>query len=164
MTSSSKSRASKSPAAEKKLEHPAKEFSNPTEVLTDRSLSTRQKQHALDALEQDARQLAVASSEGMAGGERTNLRNVLEAERSLEPTPADPAFTEVLRTLEDQRHKVRGTDTDVLITRAIDAINEACAAIQRQEAAPVPPPGAPEAGSKEELQEEINKEKLDPGA
>jgi hypothetical protein len=163
MTSTSKPRAGKSPTVEK-LEHPAKEFSHPGEVVTDRSLSIPEKQAALNSLEQDARQLAVATAEGMVGGEETKLRNVLEAERSLDLPSQDLAFTVVLRTFEQHRDKTRGTDTDVLITRAIEAINEARAAITRQKAAPKTPPGAPRPGSKEELQEELNKEKLDPGA
>ena len=163
MASTSKPRATKAPSVAK-LEESANEFSAPAEILTDRSLSTSQKRVALNELEQDARQLAVATAEGMAGGEPTKLRNVLEAERSLELPSADLAFTVVLRTFEEQRHKTRGTDTDVLITRAIEAINEAREAITRQETAPVPPPGAPKPGSTEELQEELNKEKLDPGA
>jgi hypothetical protein len=162
MNATSQSRAT-NPSTEEKLAHPAKEFSNPREVLTDRSLATPEKQAALNSLEQDARQLAVASAEGMAGGEPTKLRNVLEAERSVEPPSADRAFSVVLQTFEEQRDKARGTDTDVLITRAIEAINEAREAITRQMAAPTPPPGAPAPGSEAELDEEINKEKLDPG-
>lgn len=98
----------------------------------------------------------------MAGGEKTQLRNVLEAERSLEAQSPDLAFNVVLRTFEQQRRKARGTDTEVLITRAIEAINAARQAISQQGEVPVAPPGAPEPGSKEELQEEIEKEKLDP--
>jgi len=131
MASTSKPRATKAPSVAK-LEGSANEFSAPAEILTDRSLSTSQKRVALNELEQDARQLAVATAEGMAGGEPTKLRNVLEAERSLELPSADLAFTVVLRTFEEQRHKTRGTDTDVLITRAIEAINEAREAITRQ--------------------------------
>ena len=162
MTATSRPRARK-PPTEQKREHLAKEFSNPREVLADRSLSTPEKQAALSTMEQDARQLAVATSEGMGGGEQTKLRNVLEAERSLDLPSADLAFTVVLRTFEEQRDKVRGTDTDVLITRAIEAIHKAREAIARHAVAPNPPPGAPAPGSKEELQEELNKEQLDPG-
>lgn len=172
MTSISKSGISKSATARRgtpgsraveKPEHPAKEFAGPAEVLADRSLSTAEKRAALDTLEQDARQLAVATSEGMVGGEQTRLRNVLEAERSLDLPAPDLAFKVVLRTLEEQRHKTHGTDTDVLITRAIEAISEARQAIARQDTAAAPPPGAPEPGSEAELQEELDKEKLDPG-
>jgi hypothetical protein len=169
MTSTSQSHTRTSPApgtspAAEKLAHPAKEFSDPAEVLTDCSLSPPEKLVALNSLEQDARQLAVAAAEGMAGGEQTKLRNILQAERSLELPSSDLAFTTVLRIFEEQRRKTRGTDTDVLITRAIEAITVARDAIMRQAVAPVPPPGAPKPGSKAELQEELNKEKLDPGA
>ena len=162
MTSTTKSGARKSPT-DAKLEHPAKEFSNPGEVVTDRSLSTQEKQAALDSLEQDARQLAVATAEGMVGGEETKLRNVLEAERSLDQPSEDLAFSTVLRTFEQHRENTLGTDTDILITRAIESINEARAAIGRQKPAAKVPAGAPKPGSKEELEEELNKEKLDPG-
>jgi hypothetical protein len=162
MAAKSGTRAGK-PSNGEKLEHPAKEFSNPREVVADPSMSNPDKQAALDSLEQDARQLAVATAEGMVGGEPTKLRNVLEAQRSLDLPSADLAFTVVLRTFEEQRETARGTDTDVLITRAIEAINEAREAITRQAAAPGSPPGAPLPGSKEELQEELNKEQLDPG-
>lgn len=162
MTATSKRRATNSPAA-KKPEHPAKEFSHPAEVLTDRSLSTPEKRAALSSLEQDARQLAVATAEGMVGGEQTQLRNVLEAQRTLKPPSPDAAFTVVVRFLEEHRRGACGVDARVLIGRAIDAIQVARDAIARQQAAPSPPPGAPEPGSDAELQEEINKEKLDPG-
>jgi len=51
-------------------------------------LSKAKKVEALDALEQDARQLAEASSEGMAGGERNKLHEVLIAKGRLGAPPA----------------------------------------------------------------------------
>jgi hypothetical protein len=162
MTATSKRRTTKSPAAAK-LQHPAKEFSDPAEVLADGSLSTPQKQAALHSLEQDARQLAVASSEGMSGGEETQLRNVLETERSLERTSSEGAFTAVLHNLEEHRRRTHGTDTEVLIERAIESMQTARDAIARDKGAHHVPPGAAEPGSQQELQEELNKEKLDPG-
>ena len=63
MTSTTTSREGKSSASEK-IEHPAKQFSDPADVVKDRSLSTEEKQVALDRLKQDARQLAVADEEG----------------------------------------------------------------------------------------------------
>lgn len=167
MTTISKSRgksASGTAPARMKVEHPAKVFSDPKEVVADQTLSTHEKRRALDSLEQDARQLAVASAEGMSGGEETKLRDVMQAKRSLEPMSTDAAFTVVLRTFEKQLRETLGTDTHVLITRAIDAINAARQAIAERANAPTPPPGAPEPGSSEELQEELDKEKLDPGA
>jgi hypothetical protein len=114
-------------------------------------------------MEQDARQLAVASAEGMSGGEQTQLRNVLEAERSLDRPSSDGAFTAVLHNLEEHRRRTRGTDTEVLIERAIESIQTAREAIARDQTAPHAPPGAAKPGSQQELQDEINKEKLDPG-
>jgi hypothetical protein len=82
----------------------------PAEVIADPILSKGQKLRVLESLEQDARQLSVASDEGMEGGERTNLRDVLLAKESLD----------------------------------------------------LPPSGAPTPGSRDELEEELAKEKLDP--
>ena len=52
-----------------KIDRPHAFFKNPQQVVTEPSLSKDQKTEALDALEQDARQLAAASDEGMAGGD-----------------------------------------------------------------------------------------------
>jgi len=57
-------------------------FDEPHEVV-DSSLSKVQKVEVLDTLEQDARQLAEASSEGMAGGERNKLHDVLVSKDKL---------------------------------------------------------------------------------
>jgi hypothetical protein len=146
-----------------KVEHPDKEFSNPTDVVVDPSLSTHDKLDALNSLEQDARQLAVATEEGMTGGEESQLRPVLQAKRSLEPPSPEAAFTVVLRELDQTLRQAQGTDAYAVISRAIDAIHEAREAIANLANAPKVPPGAPKPGSREELQEEIDKEKLDPG-
>jgi hypothetical protein len=45
-------------------------FDAPIEVVTDPSLSKQDKAEALEDLEQDARQLDIASSEGMSGDGR----------------------------------------------------------------------------------------------
>jgi hypothetical protein len=74
VTTLSKPRAKTGSAASRcraKVEHPAKVFSDPAEVAADPDLSTRDKLAALNSLEQDAKQLAVASAEGMDGGEET---------------------------------------------------------------------------------------------
>lgn len=134
------------------------------EVVADPTLSKQDKTHALDSLEQDARQLAVAAAEGMSGGEETQLRPVLQAKRSLELPSDAAAFTVVQRELEQKLRETQGTGAHAAISRAIDAINEARAAIADLANAPKVPPGAPLPGSDEELQEEIDKEKLDPGA
>ena len=66
-----------------KVQKPAAHFDQPHEVVVDPSLSKPQKVKALDTLEQDARQLSEASAEGMAGGERSKLHEVLEAKSRL---------------------------------------------------------------------------------
>ena len=62
---------------------PAAHFDQPHEVVVDSSLSKSQKIKALDTLEQDARQLSEASAEGMTGGERSKLHEVLKAKSGL---------------------------------------------------------------------------------
>ena len=66
-----------------KVQKPAAHFDQPHEVVTDSSLSKSQKVKALDTLEQDARQLSEASAEGMTGGERSKLHEVLKAKDTL---------------------------------------------------------------------------------
>ena len=61
---------------------PSTHFDEPHEVV-DSSLSKARKVEALDVLEQDARQLAEATSEGMSGGERNKLHEVLIAKKTL---------------------------------------------------------------------------------
>lgn len=134
------------------------------QVVADPSLSTPEKLVAVNSLEQDARQLAIASAEGMHGGEATRLHDIRQAKRCLETPSADTAFSVVLRTLEQHHRENLGTETHVLITRAIEAINAARDAIAARLNAPAVPPGSPRPGSEQELEEEIEKEKLDPGA
>ena len=69
--------------AQQKTAKPAAHFDEPKDVVVDPTLSNAQKAKALGSLEQDARQLAVAASEGMTGGERTNLTDVLKAKETL---------------------------------------------------------------------------------
>ena len=66
-----------------KVQKPSTHFDEPREVLADSSLSTAEKADALETLEQDARQLAEATSEGMGGGEPSKLRDVLIAKEAL---------------------------------------------------------------------------------
>ena len=82
----------KDATTEEKVQKPAVHFEEPLDVVADPSLSKPQKAKALDTLEQDARQLSEASAEGMAGGERTKLHEVLKAKEALVP-PAKPAPT-----------------------------------------------------------------------
>jgi len=161
-TTSRKLGKSDAPSTREKVEQPAKAFGEPTEVVADAALSAHQKLRALDTMEQDARQLAVAASEGMTGGEDTNLRGVLEAKRTLDLPSPEVAFTVVRRTLEEELTKTRGTDIHAVINRAIEALHAAREAMDHADDMPAPPPGAPKPGSAEELAEELAKEKLDP--
>lgn len=167
MSTQAKSHAksgSAAPAARREAEQPANAFSDPSQVVSDPRLSVGEKRATLDSLEQDARQLAVASAEGMAGGEESKLRNVLEAKRLLDPPSLDAAFSVVLRAFEEQGRDALGTDLHASIERAIDAIATARQAIANRAKTPAASSGAPAPGSRQELEEEMEKEKLDPGA
>ena len=63
---------------------PSSHSIEPHEVVKDPSLSKAGKAEALGVLEQDARQLAEATSEGMSGGERNKLHEVLIAKKTLD--------------------------------------------------------------------------------
>ena len=69
--------------SDEKVDKPSSHFGEPHEVVEDPSLSKARKVEALEILEQDARQLAEASSEGMSGGERNKLHEVLIAKKTL---------------------------------------------------------------------------------
>lgn len=75
----------KSSSASERVQRPATHFDLPDDVVSDRKLSDEQKRAALDTLEQDARQLSDATAEGMVGGERSNLDEVLDAKAKLGP-------------------------------------------------------------------------------
>jgi hypothetical protein len=62
---------------------PASRFDAPQEIVNDASLSNAEKTRALDAWEEDARRLAVATEEGMSGGEPSRLDEVAEAKAKL---------------------------------------------------------------------------------
>ncbi len=71
------------------IKQPHGNFATPDEVVVDPALSKQEKSEALDAMEQDARLLAMASAEGMSGGEPTNLHEVLDAKEALKEQPTD---------------------------------------------------------------------------
>ena len=133
-------------------------FDRPHEVVVDPELSEGQKRQALDALEQDARQLSAASAEGMAGGEPTGLHDVLDAKNALDmPTTAD-AYTVVLNDLRSRL--ATGAKGD-----ARGAVEKALAALTAVSRAPAPGTmsiGNPKPGSAKEIDAEIALEKLDP--
>jgi len=62
-------------------------YQAPGLVLSDPHLSSPEKLLALDDLEQDSLELAVASYEGMEGGEPTALTEVLQAKAALASLP-----------------------------------------------------------------------------
>ena len=95
-------------------------FDAPLEVVADPSLSMPEKTKALEDLEQDARQLAIASSEGMSGGEPTALAEVLQAKEVLEPPPIDFAYDLVMKDLETRRLDNNGDAG--LIAQAVAAL------------------------------------------
>ena len=78
------------------------------------------------------------------------------------PNSVEAAFMTVMQTFESRLAGSEGTDVHTVISQAIDSIRAARKAIDRMESTPPPPPGAPKPGSKEELEEELTKEKMDP--
>ncbi len=105
-----------------KVEKPHKHFETPQEVVLDPALSKEQKLQALDHLEQDARQLAVASSEGMSGGEGTNLREVLAAKEKLDLPPVAHAYSAVLEDLKSRQVATKSDLLRHLLGQAISAL------------------------------------------
>jgi hypothetical protein len=69
--------------AQRKLEQavlqPWSAYDDPADVLADSRLSDAEKRRVLESWERDARELAVAEEENMAGGEPNRLGAVLEA-------------------------------------------------------------------------------------
>jgi hypothetical protein len=106
---------SKQAKSDAKVLKPSTHFDKPSEVVVGASLSKSQKSAALDTLEQDARQLAEAASEGMGGGERNKLHEVLKAKDALAlktATDADEVAPPDLRPVEKHdAFKFRGHET-----------------------------------------------------
>lgn len=91
-------------------------------VVVDPALSKNEKVAALDVLEQDARQLMVASDEGMTGGELNNLRAVLIAKDTLERPPMEQAYEHVLQDLRDRVATEVAGDPRALLEQALAAL------------------------------------------
>jgi len=79
-----------------KTARPSVYFEEPRDVVADAALSPVQKDAILKTLEQDARQMSDATSEGMGGGERNKLHDVLTAEDTLSLQPVANAYETVL--------------------------------------------------------------------
>ena len=71
-----------------KVEKPHAHFEGPDAVVADPALSSQEKVKALGTMEQDARLLATATTEGMIGGESSNLSDVLRAKGALKTRTA----------------------------------------------------------------------------
>lgn len=113
-----------------KTNRPHASFDTPHEVVVDPTLSKEQKSQALDSLEQDARQLAIASSEGMSDGEATGLQEVLHAKIILELPPLSIAYEVVLQDL--HLHLVSGATEEMrkVVQQAITALKAIISADQ----------------------------------
>jgi hypothetical protein len=70
-------------AANEVIFEPAKCFATPHALIVDDDLSEHQKLQALSNWEEDARRLSVAEEEGMTGGEKSRLDEVMEAQGEL---------------------------------------------------------------------------------
>jgi len=105
-----------------KSEKPHAHFASAHEVVIDPVLSKDQKIEALDHLEQDARQLAIASSEGMSGGEETGLQEVLHARDLMELPPITHAYEVVLKDLHLRKISGESEEMQELLGQAIAAL------------------------------------------
>ncbi len=65
------------------LKNPTAHFDAPDKVIGSKKLSDKDKKRVLDAWEEDARRLSVATEEGMSGGEPSRLADVAEAKAKL---------------------------------------------------------------------------------
>ena len=75
---------------ERAVTQPSSVYEAPEDVLADSRLDDTQKRRVLESWERDARELAVAEDENMAGGEPNRLGAVLEALAKLPATDERP--------------------------------------------------------------------------
>ena len=142
-------------ASEEKIEKPHAFFAEPYEVLVEAILSNEQKSDILQTLEQDARQMSVASNEGMAGGELAKLSDVLEARDSLNLPPVAHAYDLVLKDLRSRLNADLPGDARALMELAMTAVE----AVRKS---PILEPVALAPALAAEIDDEIAREKLDP--
>lgn len=151
--------------AQAKIDKPQEFFADPLEVVIDPGLSKVQKIEVLDGLEQDARQLADAATEGMTGGAPNLLHDVLDAKDALELSPKAVAYALVHKDLHDQRKTAEDGTTRAAAEHALVALHgvakagEATAALAAHGAVP---DASPTAGSAAEAETERAMERLDP--
>src|ERR1035437_8614044 len=105
-----------------KIKKPDPFFDQTREEVVDPALPKNQKIKALDALEQDARQLSVASAEGMTGGEPGKLHDFLDAKNSLERQPTAYAYDVVLNDLRARLKTDMTGDTRTVVEHALAAL------------------------------------------
>jgi len=120
-----RARTTKMPANDKvngKTTRPSIYFEEPRDVVADTALSSHQKDEILKTLEQDARQLADATSEGMSGGERNKLHDVLTAADTLSLQPVANAYETVLVDLRAQHGAESDENQLRLLKQAIVAL------------------------------------------
>ena len=72
------------------LQDPAAVYDSPNAVLQDNRFNDEQKLEILRSWEQDERELEVAEEEGMAGGKRSILADILAAMNRLDITTTSP--------------------------------------------------------------------------
>jgi hypothetical protein len=148
-----------------KTQRPHAYFDEPQEVMIDPTLSKEQKEVVLDTLEQDARQLSVASAEGMADGEPSKLHDVLKAKDSLELSSIVDAYDAVLKDLRFRRRTDATVEKRAAIEQAITALNavvELSALKSAQGASGSEADGELEPGLSGDIDDEVSREKLDP--
>jgi hypothetical protein len=136
-----------------KVERPHAHFAQPGQIVVDHSLSKDEKLHALETMEQDARQLVAASAEGMAGGEDNRLHEVLAAKGAMALPAGEVALAVVMQDLRGKLPGIEGTAAHRVIEHAIEAL----AAVKEALAAP-----RETRDSKAEIESELAMEKLDP--
>ena len=117
-----KSGMGKKPTTDTMVAKPSTYFEEPRDVVADSTLSKEQKVTALETLEQDARQMSEAASEGMAGGERNKLRDVLEARDTLALQPLNEAYVLVLDDLRARDKRATEIEMHVMLRQGIAAL------------------------------------------
>lgn len=135
------------------VDRPHAHFNQPGEIVVDHTLSKGEKIRALETMEQDARQLAAASAEGMSGGEDTGLHEVLAAKGAMELPPNEVAIAVVMQNLRGKLPGIEGTAAHRVVERAIEALSAARDALAAPHETRDP---------KAEIEVELAMEKLDP--
>jgi len=111
-----------------KVARPSIYFDGPQDVVADPSLSTDQKTEALATLEQDARQISEATSEGMTGGEPNRLHDVLKAKDTLALQPVAEAYGRVIEDLRARELCAAGAVQRALLRQTIASLEGLAAA------------------------------------